>query len=198
MGDLTERQASLSTKLVGNDEQYAAYVDSNGRLSVNANITFPEALYSSPLFVNGTNDNMAVNGATTNVVFSASIGSTVKYVESISYVIEDNADFGLSGFGAGAALTNGLQLSVQSKGVVQNMAFFRNNYSIFMFFDENPMVDLKSGILGNSRAVIGSHKFQQRIALDPNLGDYIRFTVRDNQSALTRFSARVTLWSLNG
>ena len=46
MSDLDRNlNSSQPMQIVGNDELYKAFVDSQGRLSVNANVTFPEANY---------------------------------------------------------------------------------------------------------------------------------------------------------
>ena len=185
-------------QIVGNDELYKAFVDSQGRLSVNANVTFPEANYYSQNLLNGTVSNMAVNGSVTPQNFNYTASSTVKYVEYLTFYISDNANFDENEFGGRPSLTNGLLITYQSKGQVKTLINLQDNVDIFTTFRQDHFGDVDSGLLGTSRLYTGSIRLQQRITLDPNLGDYFRATVRDNLSRLVQLRIRIRVWELNG
>lgn len=199
MADLDrELNATSPVQIVGNDSLYKAFVDSNGRVSVNANITFPEANYYSSYLLNGSASNMNVNGATVNQNFSYTADTTVKYLEYITFYISDNSNFDETDFGALTQLTNGLLITYRSKGQVKTFANLQNNVDIFTIFREDGFSDVDTGLLGTSRLYTGSIKLQQRITLDPGQGDYVRATVRDNLTDLVQLRIRVRVWELNG
>lgn len=68
--DATVGQSAQKTAIVGGDGLYNAFVDSVGRISTNANVTFPEAIYVHQALLNGASAAMNVNGATVNQNFS--------------------------------------------------------------------------------------------------------------------------------
>lgn len=225
MGDLTEKKLSTSTKIVGceedssesyyqkvdshgsshiaimgNDGLYKAFVDSEGRLSVNANITFPEAEYQTSFVQNGTNRNLNVNGSSTNVSYKYTPTTNVYYVEEITIVIVANTSQDLTQFGSLVALTNGLQINSRSKGNVKNIATIKDNRDLVLTFGEDKTYLERSGGLGGIvySERTATMKIQQRITLDPSTGDYLEVLVRDNLAGLTILSVGVRAWKLLG
>lgn len=183
-------------KIEGSDGLTRAKVDYENRLWSNS--VFPEGNYFSTYLTNGSTINMNVNGATVNVNYDYTATETIKYVESLTMYISDNANFDESQFGAVAGLANGVQITYRSKGQVRTLNNLQNNIDIFMSFRENHFSDVDSGLLGTSRLYTGGIRFQQRIALDPSQGDYIRVTIRDNLTGLVQLRFVVRVWEFNG
>ena len=189
---------SRLTQLIGNDGLYRLFIDSLGRASVNANITFPEAIYSGSILLSaGGSEHMNVNGSVTPVDFSFAPTSGVWYVETITINIADNTDFSVTGFGGLSALTNGLLVSYKTKGTVFNAFTAKTNAHIFAGFNESPFFIASSSLLGTNNLFNGSVKLQQRIVLDASFGDYFKATVRDNLTGLVELVMAVRIWKVN-
>lgn len=188
---------SQITKLVGGDGNYTATVDSLNRLAVNANIQFPEAVYSIVNLTNAGSRAMNVNGATTPVTFQYSASGTTYYVESMNFFLADNAALDSGGFGALAALTNGLIIEYQSKGVLYTLTNIQTNGDITTTMGDSAFGALQSGLLGTDAYLTGTAKVQQRIAIDPAFGDFFRARVRDNLTGLTSLNIRIRVWRVN-
>lgn len=194
----TGSTVSLPTNIIGGDGLYTATVDSLNRLSVNANIQFPEAVYSIVNLLNGTSPNMNVNGSGTPVTFQYSppTGQTW-YIENLAIFIADNANFPTGGFGGIGALANGLIIEFQSKGVLYTFSNIQNNGGILNTFSNHSISEVVSGLLTTDAFLMGSVDFQQRIALDQTFGDFFRVRVRDNLTGLTSLMMRVKVWRVN-
>lgn len=188
---------SQFTKVTGGDGLYTATVDSLNRLSVNANIQFPEAVYVISNLLNGSSKAMNVNGATTPVTFQYLASGTTYYLESVSFFLADNAAFDSGGFGALAALTNGVVIEYQSKGVLYTLTNLQTNGDLLTTMGDATFGSIQSGLLGTDAYITGTSRIQQRIALDPAFGDFIRARVRDNITGLTTFNIRVKVWRVN-
>lgn len=189
---------ALPTQITGGDGLYRATVDSLNRLSVNANINFPEAVYTYPNLLSAGSKAMNVNGSVTPVSFSyAPASGTTFYVEDMSYFIADNAAFTTNGFGALGALTNGLIIEFQSKGVLYTLTNTKDNGDLSTTFSDSSFGQINAGLLSTDAYLTGTKKFQQRIALDGNFGDFFRARVRDNLTGLTTLNIKVKAWRVN-
>ena len=190
---------ALPIQIVGNDGLYRAFVDSDGKISVNANVTFPEVFYFKKPLLNGTNKSMDV-GATTEFNIAPPAGK-VWFIESITISIADAGDFDISDFGAIAGpLTNGLICQVDSKGTTKEMFNLRDNMDLYSVFNDSFVGNtLPGGLFGTDENIYtGTYRLQNRIALDGDLSDKIYFTVRDNLTGLNELYVYISYWELNG
>lgn len=194
-----DSHGQLKNVLVGNDGLYTAYVDSVGRLSTNANVTFPETIYKKEALLNGTSKAMNVNGSSSSVSFKYTPSTDVYYLEQISLIIEDQGDFLPSNFGALAALTNGLKINIKSKGSIFTISNLKDNADIYGVFTEAPASQSIAVVLQSARNTYwAGWRLQNRIALDPALGDYVEFLVQDNLTGLNDLNAFVSVWRTLG
>lgn len=196
----SDSNGSLHTTIVGNDGLYRAFVDSSGRISVNANVTFPEAIYQDAKALNGASENGNVLGtAITPVTFrwSAPAGQTW-FLENITFLLNDNANFASGGFGGGAALSNGIIFNIRTKGTLQALTNVQNNYHIFRVFRNDTFDSTSSALLGTDRTYRGSIDFQRQIPLDGDLGDYFEMQIRDDLTGMTGVFLNGLVWRLNG
>ncbi len=185
-------QGELLTKttITGGDGLYKATVDSLNRLSVNANVNFPEAVYVMPFALDGASPNMNVNGSSTNKNFRYSpAAGTTFYLEKIALTITDKSTLDYNRFGDIGALANGLQINVKSKGTVYTLANLQSNQDIWSFFCESPHE--------NAASYTGFMRIQNRTALDGNFGDYVELKVRDNLTGLNALKSMITAWRVN-
>lgn len=196
----SDSNGSLHTSIVGNDGLYKAFVDSAGRVSVNANITTPEALYSlDNLKLNGTGSIlMNANGSVTNQNFRYVPSSNIYYLESLSISIEDDGNANLTQFGVLPSLTNGLQLNIRSKGQVFTVTNMKDNAMVLARFDDTPFIERRTSGINTFTFIRGTLTFKNRIVLDPALGDYIELKVRDDLSGLTLLRSTFKVWRLLG
>lgn len=187
------------TKILGNDGLYKVAVDSVGRLATNANVTFPEVIYSDVNLLNGSNLNANVNGATNNVNFRFTpAANETWYIEDLTLIINDNANFPNNGFGGLASLSNGIQINVKTKNIVTTISTLKNNYDLFRTFKEEIFSSVATGLLSTDRIFKGTISFKNRIVIDGSLGDYIELKVRDNLTGLTGLYVNALIWRLNG
>lgn len=189
----------LKISMVGNDGLYRAYVDSLGRVATNANVTFPETIYVKQSLLNGTSKLLNVNGATVNKSFRFTPSTNVYYVEQLAILIEDQGDFLPTNFGALAALTNGIQINVKSKGQLFTLTTLKDNSDVYLTFTESPASQSIAILLQSNRnSYWAGWRLQNRIVLDPAQGDYIEFLVRDDLSGLNSASAYISAWRTLG
>lgn len=197
-GDNTSN--ALPIQIIGNDGLYRAIVDSVGRLAVNANVTFPETIYSLVPFLNGASKAMNVNGSGTAVNFryTPPVGQTW-YIERVSLALANNADLTNTGFFGETALTNGIQFNVKSKGAAAATVFtLRDTYDAFMQMGEGQFNNRVVEGLQAFNYWRGHRSFLNRIVLDGDLGDYAEMKVQDNLTTLTALNAGVTVWKVSG
>lgn len=194
-----DANGQLRTVLVGNDGLYKAAIDSVGRMATNANVTFPETIYKKEALLNSTSKAMNVNGSSSNVSFKFTPSTDVYYLEQLSLLIEDQGDFLPSNFGALAVLTNGLQINIKSKGQTFTIATLKDNADIYGIFTEAPASQSISVLLQSNRnSYWAGWRLQNRIALDPALGDYVEFLVKDNLTGLNTLNAYASVWRTLG
>lgn len=163
----------------------------------NTVVTTPETVYYNVPLTNGTVENMAVNGSTVNQNFRHSPSSGIWYLESLNLLIADDATYQLNGVGAvSTPLTNGIQINIQSKGVVYQIANLQSNIHIFNTFPHEKLAIEKSGVLGTSSTLCGVMLLHNRLTIDSSYGDYIEVKIRDNLTTLTELRVSAELWSV--
>lgn len=195
-----DSHGQLKTALVGNDGLYTAYVDSVGRVATNANVTFPETVYVKTALLNGSSKAANISGSVgTPVSFKYTPATNVYYLEQLSLVIEDQGDFLPTNLGALAALTNGIQINVKSKGQVFTLGTIKDNADIYGLFTEAPASQSIAVLLQSNRnSYWAGWRLQNRITLDPALGDYVEISVRDNLTGLNTLNFYASLWRTLG
>lgn len=182
-----KKDYAIQNLLVSEDGVHVARVTTEKKLAVETVST--QSVYATLSFLNGTSSNLAVNGSVTPVVFTAQPQPTqIVFLESIQMLIADDKAFSINGFGGIPALTNGVLIEYQSKGILYNLKTLFNNADIFSFFTANPPF-IDRTILGASDSFYaGDWEIQHRIVIDPAFNDFVRITVRDNLSGLANFS----------
>ena len=194
---------ALPVQLVGNDGLYRAFVDADGKVSTNANVTFPEVFQYKKPILNGSNRSMDVDGSGASVEFSISPPSgTIFFVQGMSISLADSGTFDLGDLGAigGGTVSNGLQCSVVSKGITKEIFNIFNNMDMYSVFSDSSIPNtISGGLFGSDENIFsGNYIFTNRIALDGNFSDKIYCTVRDNLGGLDELYIYVNYWELNG
>jgi len=123
--------------------------------------------------------------------------STTQYIETIQIFLADNANFTTGGFGALGALTNGIVIEYQSKGILYTLDVLQTNGDLAMGFADHTQSQVVTALLATDAFFMGVTRFQNRIALDASFGDFIRARVRDNLTGLTTLNMRVKVWRVN-
>ncbi len=157
-----------------------------------------DVLYKKVYLLNGSSRLMNVNGSVTpqNFSFAPADGETW-YIESLAIFLEDNGTLASGSFGAGAALTNGILLQVQSKGISLELAKITTNADLSMVFSSTLLTSALGDGFGDTKDLFGGMtSFQTPIKLTGST-DYVRFAIQDNLTILDRFIAMVTLWRTN-
>lgn len=199
MGDLTAKQASGITRIVGKDELFNADVlqgaDGVDRLSVDAS-TAPRSVQGLFIeqFENMGSTDLNVNGSATPVQFEIPTVATDRVVTSISIFGRDaGIKFGQF-LAINQALQNGLLIEIKSDDVLFSNANapiiqtddFRNKFCI------SPR-DFVVDVFSNEDVFTAAFVPPAPIILRGNTQfatpDFIRITVRDNISAVNYLEA---------
>jgi hypothetical protein len=148
-----------------------------------------KVIYSQIHLLNGGSDDMAVNGATTNVVFSAGPSSgQIWYVEKILLHIEDSGNNLPGNFGAiSGGLTNGVLVQQRISSTDYDYTNLQDNSDIVEAFSDNYLRGQSTAFLNSSTYFSGISKMIIPITLDGDNGDLIKTTVRDNLTGLNTF-----------
>jgi hypothetical protein len=150
-----------------------------------------DVLHKSVFFLNGASDDMNVNGSVTPVSFSFTPSSgEIWYVDKVSIFLSDNDLNENDKFGKITALTNGLQLQIQSKGISLEIANIKDNIDMNLIFENN-------GVSSPSNVFAGIIRFNPQIILLASNSDFIRFRVRDNLTSVNFLRASVSIWKTN-
>lgn len=192
---------AVPMQIIGNDGTYRAFVDADGRVSVNANVTFPEVFQFKKPVLSGTRKDLAVNGSSTNRSFSIAPPSDVKwFLQGISIAMSDNGEFSSSEFASIAALSNGLRAQVKSKNITKEIFNIKENFDVYnIFTDSDFFLSVNGGAFGaDENTFSGKDSFANRIALDGAFGDNLTLTVRDNLSGVSKIYIYAHYWELNG
>lgn len=176
------------------------------RLKVDASLTsggitlVPSSIivHSDDYVKNAGSSAMNVNGSVTAQNFDYSpASSTTVYVDAIGLVISDPGTPDFVDFGSITALTNGLQLKVRTNGTEYTFCNLQNNTDISLHFGGSYAYVPGLGQLGwlnETDFFLGFMTFRNALTLKNSTSDYIRFTVRDNLTAVDRLQALVKAW----
>lgn len=159
-------------------------------------VVTPDVIYQLANLADNGVTNAAVSatlGAPRNFRWSPPAGQTW-YIESLTILVNDNASFPNNGFGAVAALVNGVQINLQSKGQVTSVLNLQNNYDIIKSFTNDSFSSVSTALLSTDRTYRGTLSFDNRITLRGDASDYIELKVRDNLSQLTGLFLTAKVW----
>lgn len=153
-----------------------------------------ESVYRIVAAANGSNINANVSGTLgVPVNFRVTIGvGETWYLDTLTFLLNDNANFANTGLGGQGAVTNGIQINVRTKGVVQNLTTIRNNYDLIKTFTKDVFSSVAVGLLSTDRTYRGSVEFKNRITL--NEGDYVELKIQDNLTGLTGVFLDAVIW----
>lgn len=135
---------------------------------------------SRRFLVNGTSENMGVNGSVTPVQFT--LQPTAGQVFSANELIFNATGTGnitqtLTEFWNFPILTNGISSEIKLNNVtVTQTALIRNNFDLVQFVG----ADFVGKIIGVRNIVRGQFNLIPPMNLDGNRGDYFRLTINDN------------------
>lgn len=200
MPDLTEKQLSSNTKIVGSDSQgnetnYLS-IDSEGRALVSAKVdTEVDVIYSIDYVKNGSSQSLPVNGSSVPVQFTYT-PSDLRFVESLNFFIHDSGTADPEDYGSiTGPLANGLLIEIKSFGTIYTLCNIQTNADIVSFFSDSPMAPSSgSQFLNNSDSYAGTINFRRPITINPTFGDFVRVTVRDNLSGVSYNRIAVKSW----
>lgn len=168
------------------------------RLKVTGEVTYvseKDVMYFFTKLLNSGASSMSVNGATTPVYFTyAPSSNEISYLECILFQIHDSGTTTFNKFGAITALTNGITVQIKSKGTEYAFANFKDNETIMMVFNTHGLITPTSGFIEQSDTYIGEVHFEYPIKLQGSTGDYIRFKVNDNLTAIDHIDSSIRYW----
>lgn len=153
-------------------------------------------------FKNGSSKDMNVDGSVTAVDFDYTpLSGEIEYVTCVAFYINDPGSMDPSDFGSisTAPLTNGLQFLIKTDGgtetEITNMV---DNDDIALRFKRSYAPGGSGegglGMLDEDDIWIGQMVFDPPLLLDQSQGDYLRFKVRDDITALDGLKATATTW----
>lgn len=152
-------------------------------------------------FLNGSNENLDVNGSSTtqNFLFGPPSGQ-VWYVEEVSIVILDPGTSDIDDFGSiSGGLTNGLQLLAEISSTEYEIGNYQNNGTLSLGFANHAVFGQTTGEGGagwfdEDDAFMGVQKFRKPVCLNGTNGDQLIFRVRDNLNNIQRIKASAKAW----
>ncbi len=155
---------------------------------------------AEPLLNGGSKEMGAVNGSVTPVDFTFSPAAGERfYIEYFTISIEDKGKMDPTAFGAiVGGLTNGVLISIQSKGVVHDMANLEDNADISNIFTGGA-TPTSTRWFDTDDAFIGSWLFGHgRMTLIGDDLDFVRFRIRDDLSVtpLDLLRATAIVWEV--
>lgn len=195
---------------ISNDENESVKIEGNtdgtfignesDRLKVN--VSNPGGLPISPVpdldlqyqvidLLNGSNNNMAINGSSTPVIFKyAPAPGEVLHVSELQIYLSDNGTIVEGGFGSGIALTNGMLIDSEVNSTITTFYNVQNNTDLSLTFRISPE---RSQFL-TDKNFIGFRVFDPAIILTGDNNDEFRVTIRDNLSGLNLIRATLFAW----
>ncbi len=143
---------------------------------------------------NGSVFEMNVNGSVSPVLYSyAPAASEIYYLHKICFMLSDGGGNDLQRFGDLTVVTNGLLLSIRSKGTALDTFNMKDNMDILHAFTR----DRSASPLQVAKDLnMGCMYFTPQTMLDNSTGDYVRASVRDNLTGLTFLRISVHLWKV--
>ena len=183
--ELNEQSIDLDGASLNIVKPLPPFVGSTGRQRMRV---FRQHLTDDGLPTDGTNQDMRVDGSSTNVDFYIQADSDKDlYITRLAFIIADlNAT--LQDFGALSALTNGCQLEyTDDQGTVTINDAITTNFELYRVCGNEPQVF--SNVVGSHEAVLPDmdivkvFRFQWGILLAAGTLQRITFRVRDNLSS---------------
>lgn len=136
-------------------------------------------------FLNGANNSMDVNGATTAQNFViAPIAGQIFYITGMFGYLDDSGNLERTTFGALATLTNGLQIIADVDGTEYEISNLRQNMQFTGFFSNFGIIPPSNKWFRSETFYFGSHDFFTPIVLVGDDGDQLIARVRDNLTGL--------------
>ncbi len=184
--DLSHKESSSTTRIVGSDELYAADVieeDGLKKLVVKASVTptITEELLFEKLVDGGGSADLTVNGSSIPVEFSIEAGTTdIKVVRELKFSWFDNGVKIDTFLGQNAALTNGLEIEFLFDGVttpifpIKTTADFNGHFA----FGDGSRFETITGS-GNDY-VTATLSPREPFVLRPGTTDKITIRINDN------------------
>jgi hypothetical protein len=153
-------------------------------------------VYRTTDLLNSGSPNMAVNGSSTPVSFKLQAsGSQTFYLERIVLLLLDDGNIDFSKFGAGAALTNGIQLNMSVASTVYEVCVINNNADIVLKFTGGAGTQGNGGFSPND-AYWGAMTFGKNITLNGGTSDFVEIKIRDNLTGVDVLRAAVHYWEV--
>lgn len=152
--------------------------------------------HSFATLLNGASSNMAVNGSTTPVVFSAGPASgKTWYINSIGFEFSDtgatkSADYG----GINLGLTNGFLIEQVINTTNYAVANLKSNREIVIVFHSGAFAGGNSGFITDANFYSGLLDITPHLTLVGTAGDKIQATVRDDLTGLVEQRLIIHYW----
>lgn len=158
---------------------------------------FNNIVYKVTKLLNGSSDELSINGSVTpvNFDFTPASGETW-YLEAIHLFLQDNGTTLADRFGSATALTNGLQILVKTLGTEYEIANVQHNMDLNLVFKESTTIPNTSGLFETSDIYIGQLRFAIPIILKNANSDYVRAKVRDNLTDADFIKMRAKVWRI--
>lgn len=175
-----------STKITGGDELYSADVvfeDGINKLQVKATIVPQLGQLFQEHAENAGSKSLAVNGATTPVMFNVLADPTKdKFIDVCLIYFLDNGIKVQNFLGLNSPLTNGVTISIQSEGTIVALLPILKTVDINNHFATEAMQLIFSA--GGDYAA-GRFKPSTPFVLKAGSSDYVRVTINDNLSSVS-------------
>jgi len=158
-----------------------------------ADVPTTTLVHAREKFLNGTSEELNVNGSVTPVVFTVAPPSgQVWYLKNLVAYIDDNGTGTPDQFGNIATLTNGCLLQIERNSTTYNIVNLATNTGISSSFHEKTS-DITDFISGNN-TFFGAFPLSPSITLNGTLSDKIKMTIRDDLTGLNYFRLSTIIW----
>jgi len=161
------------------------------------------AVFFTTYLLNGASAAMNVSGSLgspQSFMYAPSVGQ-VSYLTTVKFLLVDSGTMDPGDFGSiTAGLTNGVVVEIRSQGVTYTYCTLRTNLDITLLLAGGgsgttaPIflgLGTTSGFLETSDVVLSGKGFSPPIPLVGSSGDYVKFIVRDNLTALDNFLSSI-------
>jgi len=161
------------------------------RLKVDANITNQPTIpndsvihFNTP-FVDGSSNDMTVDGSTTAVEFTAGPGAgEIWYIFEIGLSIEDSGNNTIDRFGAITELTNGVLIEQTINSTDYEFENLTTNLDIIESFTDHFIRGQANSFLNAGNFFSGKLELRVPVTLVGDNGDEFKMTVRDDLTGL--------------
>ncbi len=144
-------------------------------------------------FENAGSSDMAVDGSSTSVLFTAGPSTTDEtwYVTRLSISMSDNGNAAFNDFGAIASgLTNGVLVEQIINSVAYPITLIKNNDELIAGF-ESRLRGQGNSFINDSGYINGNTMLTVPLTLNESTSDIMRITIQDDLSGLDLFVARM-------